>query len=233
MDGVVTFAHASLAAPLHFEQRPESIPTDGDADGTFRRIWPASLSFGAHLASCPDLVRGKSVVELGAGSGVAGILCAAFGAEQAWLTDLPAALPLIESNVARNERVATRCTAWPCRWGEDADIAALLEQAGVPAFDVIVASELVYKQRPSTFAALVDTMLALGHETSRVLVVYEFRDELFDDLVFFERMLTHYDVEVIPLRSAGTGAPAAASRADEGECEEFLYVYVPHNVAQS
>lgn len=222
VDGVVTFAHASLLMPLTFEQRPQTLESDGDADGTFRKVWPAALSFGAHLAAHPELVRGKRVVELGAGSGVAGIMCAAFGAKHVWLTDLPGALPLIETNCARNEHCASLCTIAPCRWGDEADIAALRLSSGGAAFDVVIASELVYKQAPETFDALIETMQALSHERSTVLVVYEFRGELFDDLVFFERMLALYDIEVVQL-----GKTAAVGGDEDEGCEEYLYIYTP------
>lgn len=231
VDGLVAFTHASLPTPLTFEQRPQTIKLASDADGTHRKIWPASLLFGAYLAEHAHLVAGKRVVELGAGSGVAGIVCAALGAQHVCLTDVPCALQLIRSNVARNERYAARCAVAPCRWGDEADIASLV--SGAP-FDVIVASELVYKQSEQTFKELVDTMAALSRGKAVVLVVYEFRGELFDDLVFFERMLELFEVEVVQLGagSNGAGADSGAEGGGCDECEEFVYIYTPLDGAE-
>ena len=108
-----------------------------------------------------------------------------------------------------------------------------LPAAGVDAFDVIVASELIYKQSPETFCALVATMRALGGARAHVLVVYEFRGELFDDAHFFELMLAHYEVQTVQLNafapqpsSAQPGALGAARRGeDECDDDEFLFVY--------
>ena len=231
-DGTVRYSHPALAEPLQFEQRPQSLASGDEHDGTFRKVWPAALSFGSYLCAHDHLVRGKTVVELGAGSGVAGILCAALGAAQVLLTDLPSALPLIEANLEANRWcTATSCAACASRWGDEADVQALSERAGVATFDVIVASELIYKQSPETFRALVETMRALGGAHTHILVVYEFRGELFDDAHFFDLMLAHYDVQTVKLNAYAPqlsdvqpGAVGAAQSSEE-ECEEFLYLY--------
>jgi len=50
-------------------------------------------------------IKGRKVVELGAGTGVVGLACAAMGAREVILTDLPYALDNLRGNVRRNERV--------------------------------------------------------------------------------------------------------------------------------
>lgn len=212
-DGEVAFSHPALAESLVFSHRPESLAVGSGADGTSRKIWPAALSFAAYLCAHPDVVRGKTVCDLGTGSGIAGILCAALGAKHVWLTDVETALTLCAENLARNSTAAQNGTTCPCRWGVDDDVRRLRERAGVSEFSVIIACELVYKQSAETFDALVRTILELSGPSTVVLVVYEFRSELFDDLHFFELMLEHFEVTSTPLDGSSSS------------CEEYLYTY--------
>ena len=82
------------------EDAPISVPGDVEPAYTASRVWPASSELALHVA---DVVRGKRVVELGAGAGLAGLACAVTrrGAASC-LTDLPENLPLFQGNAARN-----------------------------------------------------------------------------------------------------------------------------------
>ena len=79
-DSVVTIEHAALAQSVVIEQRPDDLPSE-EADSTHRRLWPTALVLARYLCAHPDLVRGKRIVELGAGAGAVGLVCAALGAE--------------------------------------------------------------------------------------------------------------------------------------------------------
>ena len=75
-----------------------------------------------------DLVRGRSVVELGSGTGMAGLAAAAVHARSVCLTDLPPNLPRLEAAVRDNaaaipvgdssrrgvSAVGRQCCTWPC-----------------------------------------------------------------------------------------------------------------------
>ena len=69
----------------------------GDAGFTEfgNEVWPGGKVLGEWLAARPELVRGKAVLELGAGAGLPGLVAAAAGAASTTLTDLPEALPLL------------------------------------------------------------------------------------------------------------------------------------------
>ena len=154
-DRVVVFEDPALAHPILVEQRPDA-PTMQGADGTSRRLWPAAIVLARYLYAHPELVRGKRVVELGAGAGAAGLVCAALGATHVSLTDEPDALPLLSDNVARNESAGAlggcSLAVLPCSWGDEEHISALVEAAGGP-FDVVIACEVVYKQEPEVLQA--------------------------------------------------------------------------------
>lgn len=78
-------------------------------------LWDASLVLSQWLAARADDVRGKSVIELGAGTGLPGLTAAALGAARVVLTDVEALLPGLQRNVEVNElgeRVEVRELVW-------------------------------------------------------------------------------------------------------------------------
>lgn len=71
--------------------------------GFFGTVWDCSLAMGALLAGLgPGALRGKRVVELGAGCGAVSALCAALGASEVVATDEQDLLPLLTFNLERN-----------------------------------------------------------------------------------------------------------------------------------
>lgn len=71
--------------------------------GFFGTVWDCSLALGAFLASLgPGAMRGKKIVELGAGCGAVSALCAALGASEVVATDARDLIPLLKLNLSRN-----------------------------------------------------------------------------------------------------------------------------------
>ena len=75
---------------------------EDDADPYWCRPWPSALALAQLLTAQPELVRGRRVLELGCGLGLAGIAAARAGA---------IACPLASSHNVRNRHV----TAVPAR----------------------------------------------------------------------------------------------------------------------
>ena len=109
-------------------------------------------------------VRGKRVVELGAGAGLLGMSAAKLGAENVLLTDHPSAMPLLRRNVARNfpnpddtDTDTARVSCLPLDWLDANHLSAVLgtfpKQEG-RGFDVALAADVVFAKH------LVSPMLA-------------------------------------------------------------------------
>lgn len=71
-------------------------------DGTGLNVWDGSVLLAKYVESYPDTVRGKRVLELGAGPGFVGIAAGIVGAAEVVLTDLEYTIPLMKDNVERN-----------------------------------------------------------------------------------------------------------------------------------
>ena len=235
---VVTFENAALfGGVITLEHEPEYEHSDTTcADGTNHRLWPASLVLSEWLCAHPEAVAGKRVVELGSGSGAVGLVCAALGASSVTLTDVPDALPMIMRNVQRNvPPPGTTVRVLPCLWGDAAHIDALLESpAGqLSGYDIVLCCECVYQQSEEVLRALAHTQRALScsqygppgaSAPSKVLLAYEYRSGLQEDLVYFDAATDFFgDSETHEL--GGGLAQTFMAGTDDGDDDRFLYIY--------
>ena len=234
---VLSISHPAQAADVLVEQHLEdTVAMAEGADGTYRRLWPTSLVFARYLGEHPTLVRGKRVLELGAGSGAIGLCCTALGAAHVCITDVPGALGPITDNVQRNPSVdqSGAISVAACDWGTHSHIDALLAAAG--RFDVIVACEVVYKQDCATLAALLQTMDALlSHGPGATIVLaYKCRTSVpLEDCAFFGPAAERFLVEQTSLRpfeggnddvaAGGAAAVDGLPAGDDGRL--MLYKY--------
>ena len=143
-------------AALELEQTP---PTLGGADplGTACTVWRGGERLVELLQSRRELVAGKRIVELGSGTGIAGLACAALGASAVVLTDLPENLPLLRRNVTRNGWVQSLCgcevSVEKLDWNTDA----------LPACDLVLGADVCYHQDSvKALCALVNAAIAAG-----------------------------------------------------------------------
>mmetsp|Transcript_15984 Transcript_15984/g.25959 ORF Transcript_15984/g.25959 Transcript_15984/m.25959 type:complete len:286 (+) Transcript_15984:2-859(+) len=134
----------------------------GDATGAY--MWPGgvSLSKGSSTGALKTKkfqslpVRGKRILELGSGTGVAGVGALIGGAEQVVFTDgNPKLVELEQRNAEQNLKAdeLSRADFKQLRWGNEEDEAAVLS-AG--PFDIIFATEVAYLR--SSLPALFGTV---------------------------------------------------------------------------
>lgn len=147
-------------------------------------LWEVSIIFARLLdeGALPFEVSGRSVLELGAGCGVAGMACALHGASVA-LTDLPALVPHLEANVEQN--LGPRLTPYdwtvmPFDWTEEPP-----PQLRVRRFDVVLATDCVYHAH--LVEPLVRALRSVCTPTTTLCLVYERRDA--QVLATFEGMI--------------------------------------------
>ncbi|KAL7407440.1 hypothetical protein ABVT39_008405 [Epinephelus coioides] len=131
--------------------------------GVAAPVWEAALNLCRYLEEQSVELRGKRIIELGAGTGVVGILAARLGADVT-LTDLPLALPQLQANVSANMPSdgwpSTPPAVLPLSWGED--------HMNFPSdWDLVLCADIIYL--PETYPLLVDT---LAHLCMNVAVVY-------------------------------------------------------------
>ncbi|KAG8942767.1 nicotinamide n-methyltransferase [Tulasnella sp. 419] len=122
-------------------------------------LWNAAKSFATYLdLHSNSLCKGKSVLELGAGGGLPGLVCALNGAQRVLLTDYPdhSLIENLKYNVEVNLPSELHHVVYVkgYLWGKSVD--PLLEpNGGKRKFDVIILSDLIFNH--SQHDALLDS----------------------------------------------------------------------------
>jgi predicted nicotinamide N-methyase len=144
-------------------------------------VWAGGQALARHVLDHPEIVRGRSVLDVASGSGVAAIAAAKAGASRVTALDVdPLAVAAAARNAAANEvTVETRAV----------DIA----DSDVPA-DVILAGDVFYTRTVADRMAT--RMRRAGREGTRVLVGDPGRG------YFPERLFTRVAEYVVPVPAA-------------------------------
>ncbi|KAJ6309626.1 hypothetical protein OIU76_014548 [Salix suchowensis] len=188
-----------LGHQLQFSQDPNSKHL-----GT--TVWDASMVLVKFLERncrrgrfCPSKLKGKRVIELGAGCGVAGFGMALLGCDVV-ATDQIEVLPLLMRNAERNTaRIMQKDSnsdsfgsiqVAELDWGNKDHIRAV-----DPPFDYIIGTDVVYAEH--LLDPLLQTMLALSGPKTTILLGYEIRSTN-----VHERMLDmwkkNFEVKTVP-----------------------------------
>ncbi|ESP03382.1 hypothetical protein LOTGIDRAFT_237692 [Lottia gigantea] len=161
-------------------------------------VWDAALVLSKYLEKQNDekkldLSR-KTVIELGAGTGVVSLVAGSLGAKVT-ITDLPEFLPLISLNIQENKALLTgEIKAETLIWGQVSDVMKKTE------WDLILLADCIYYEE--SLEPLVRTMVELCGPRTTILCCYEQRDtgnkpEL--EKQFFELVRKNFEVSKIPL----------------------------------
>ncbi|KAG9013897.1 hypothetical protein FRB94_004277 [Tulasnella sp. JGI-2019a] len=131
--GTFTFRETSVSAPS-----PAASNWALQADS----IWRSGLYLAEHLPS----TRGKTVLELGAGTGLVGLMCASEGgAVSVVLSDYPDPdiLLTLQRNVDRNN-LRDRVEVAGHTWGDEESLQQILSSGHADGFDLVIGSDLLW-----------------------------------------------------------------------------------------
>ncbi|CAM9468607.1 unnamed protein product [Phaeothamnion confervicola] len=197
--------HLSTTVTIKIFGHTLSISQDPDSLDLGTTVWDASLILSKYMEVNPSLygtrkLRGKRVLELGAGCGLAGLAFALQGADVV-MTDLPAVIPILEKNATMNVgSLNTEVLGFkpsikvqPYCWGDPVG-----ELADEPPWDFIVACDCVYVE--SLVAILVDSLERLAGKNTTVIVASEKRELDTYDL-FKRRLGENFTIRRAPRKS--------------------------------
>lgn len=164
--------------PSGAELQLEEVGKDGP-EGVGGAVWRAAGALCRWQLGAADAIRGRHVLELGAGTGVSGLFAAGLGAASVLLSDGEASLvPLLEANAHRAAGGgAARVTAAHWLFGQ-APPACAAERG----FDLIIGSDITYSvntDRDGLCRTLVE--LLGGRAAARCVIAHEHRrSDMFD-----------------------------------------------------
>lgn len=163
-------------------------------------VWDAAIVLAKYLetkafmnsATGLNTLASKNVLELGAGTGIVGLVAATLGAHVI-LTDLDDLQDLLKKNIGVNQTLITgSATAKVLKWGENTT-------DFLPPPDIILMADCIYYEQ--SVEPLVNTLKALSGVDTCVICCYEQRTEGVNPVVermFFELLLQHFKSEEIP-----------------------------------
>uniref|UniRef100_A0A3Q0TAT7 EEF1A lysine methyltransferase 3 n=1 Tax=Amphilophus citrinellus TaxID=61819 RepID=A0A3Q0TAT7_AMPCI len=159
--------------------------------GVAAPVWEAALHLCRYLEDQSVELRGKRLIELGAGTGVVGIVAARLGAEVT-LTDLPLALPQLEANVSANKPSggwpSLPPTVLPLSWGED-------HMNFSSDWDLVLCADIIYL--PETYPLLVETLAHLCGKGAPAYLSSKMRKEHGTAAFYEEYLPSRFNVELV------------------------------------
>ncbi|XP_022750021.1 protein N-lysine methyltransferase METTL21A-like isoform X2 [Durio zibethinus] len=192
---VITFE--VLGHQLQFSQDPNSKHL-----GT--TVWDTSMVFAKFLNCrkgrfCPSKLKGKRVVELGAGCGVAGFGMALLGCDVV-STDQIEVVPLLRRNVERNTSRIMQMNSnsdsfgsiqvAELDWGNEDHIKAV-----APPFDYIIGTDVVYAEH--LLGPLLQTIIALSGSKTTILLGHEIRSTSVHEQML-QTWKNLFEVKIVP-----------------------------------
>ncbi|XP_049743949.1 protein N-lysine methyltransferase METTL21A isoform X3 [Elephas maximus indicus] len=182
--------HKPLAT-FSFANHTIQIRQDWRQLGVAAVVWDAAIVLSTYLEMGAMELRGCSAVELGAGTGLVGIVAALLGAHVT-ITDRKVALEFLKSNVEANlaPQIQPKAIVKELTWGQN------LQSFSPGEFDLILGADIIYLEE--TFTDLLQTLEYLCSDRSMILLACRIRYERDNNfLAMLERQFTvskvHYD----------------------------------------
>nr|XP_019942658.1 PREDICTED: protein-lysine methyltransferase METTL21B [Paralichthys olivaceus] len=159
--------------------------------GVAAPVWKSALHLCRYMEEQRVELRGQRVIELGAGTGVVGILAARLGATMT-LTDLPLAVTQLQANVSLNMPSSgwpsSPPTVLPLSWGED--------HMNFPSdWDLVLCSDIIYL--PETYPLLLETLTYLCKNGAVVYSSSKMRKEHKTEFFYEQCLPSRFNVELV------------------------------------
>ena len=183
------------------------------ADNLSLTTWGSALVLAnaLHKIDIPSLQlesqsKDRSILELGAGTGLAGIAAAALWNADAVLSDLPAILPALDINISLNEKILSQCSVNTATldWNQPSEMLLRSSNAGSQIIyawkwkaDVIIAADTLYtEEHPQLITQTIQAWLRPGSH-SRAIICYALRVAYLDPIREFWELMGNAGFECL------------------------------------
>ncbi|XP_026157995.1 protein N-lysine methyltransferase METTL21A [Mastacembelus armatus] len=158
------------SAQFRFANHDLHLAQDWNKLGVAAVVWDAAVVMCMYLELGKVELKGKVAIELGAGTGLVGIVAALLGANVT-ITDREPALDFLSANVKTNlpPDLQGSVVVSELTWGES------LERYPADGFDLVLGADIVYLK--DTFVPLLQTLEHLCSDTTVVLLACKIRYE--------------------------------------------------------
>ncbi|XP_077424783.1 protein N-lysine methyltransferase METTL21A [Vanacampus margaritifer] len=176
------------SARFHFASHDILIAQDWRKLGVAAVVWDAAVVLCMYLELGHVDLKGKVSIELGAGTGLVGIVAALLGAKVT-ITDRKCALDFLSTNVKANlpSDLQQSAVVSELSWGED------LARFPAGGFELVLGADIVYLE--DTFVPLIQTLQHLCADAAVVLLACRIRYER--DSTFLNMLRGHFTVQEV------------------------------------
>ncbi|CAG5123520.1 unnamed protein product [Candidula unifasciata] len=180
--------HEKSVRHFHIAGHNFTIQQDYTGLGVSAMVWDSAIVLAEYLENHKHLVQDKKVLELGAGTGLTGLVAAALGADVT-LTERAEALAHLNSSIRQNtQNRPWKISAKVLDWTKSVD------PQGFSGFDVVLGSDIIYIE--DTFEDLSRTVKSLAHDNS-VHILLSCRIRYDRDLKFLDLLKVDFNVDEI------------------------------------
>ena len=185
---IVPYDESAIFSPFYaskrsfaFAGRTLTVHQDWNKFGVAAVVWDAAIVLGRYLEKMSADLKDKRIIELGAGTGFAGIVASLLGGNVT-ATDRKMALNVTRLNIEKNlgdKQYSIKIKE--LEWGQNVSSFS-------PPFDFVLGADIVYIEE--TFHYLLKTLQDLCDEHTRILLSCRLRYER--DKRFFELLSKHF-----------------------------------------
>ncbi|XP_078171172.1 putative methyltransferase family protein isoform X2 [Carex rostrata] len=161
-----------------------------DYDLTGQLVWPGAVLMNNYLSSHAQILSDRSVIELGSGVGITGMLCSRFCREVVLTDHNDEVLEIIRKNIdleaSRRNQSLLGLTAEKLEWGNREHIEQIL-QKHPSGFDLVLGADICFQQSsiPHLFVT-VQQLLQIKGRGCKFILAYVSRAKMMDTMVVNE-----------------------------------------------
>ncbi|KAJ4724473.1 protein N-lysine methyltransferase METTL21A-like [Melia azedarach] len=184
---LTTFTFGSQVLQLFCLQ---SASTDFDLTGQL--VWPGAMLMNDYLLKNAELLQGSSIIELGSGVGITGILCSRFCREVLLTDHNDEVLKILKKNIelhtsSGNPNSNTGLAVEKLEWGNSDQINQILQKYS-GGFDLILGADICFQQSsiPPLFDTVEQFLRIKGQGKCKFILAYVSRAKMMDSIVVNE-----------------------------------------------
>ena len=171
---------------------PENASAKDHKEATAQTVWDCSIILSKYLEKEKESIRGKTVLELGSGTGLVSISCSRLDASKVFMTDVGAeTIDRLQENAIMN-KVQDRCKAFELNWFEP--------KSPCENIDVILMADVVWVL--DLIEPLVETLDSLAKPGMLILLAHQVRSTIADNKLWDKLQEKNFTFSKIDFRHA-------------------------------
>lgn len=168
----------------------QSASTDFDLTGQL--VWPGAVLLNDYLTKNANMLQGCSVIELGSGVGITGVLCSRFCREVVMTDHNEEVLKILNKNIKLQESLddsicCAELKAEKLEWGNSAQLNHILQQRS-EGFDLVLGADICFQQAniPLLFGTVEQLFRDRDQSKCKFILGYVSRTKVIDAMVINE-----------------------------------------------